>query len=123
MNKKLINCWPFGIATKNERIFVTDWSRNFVYIYKNGRLENTICGYKFSTRIRDIVIDSLDSILVTDTYRKSILIYDNRGIFLMETKIPINNENEDESVYGVCKIDNSKLVFATNSSIIICNLN
>ena len=120
-HRKLINCWPFGITSKNERIFVTDWARNFIYIYKNGQLENKICGHKLFTRIRDIVIDSLDSILVTDTYRKSILIFDNRGIFLMETKLPIINE--DDSVYGICKIDNTKLVFATNSSIVICNLN
>ena len=114
--KKLINCWPFGIASKNERIFVTDWSRNFIYIYKNGNLENKICGHKLFTRIRDIVIDSLDSILVTDTYRKSIFVFDNRGVFLMETKVPI--QDEEDTIYGVSKVDNTKLAFAMVSIVI-----
>ncbi len=60
-----------------------------------------------------------------DTYRKSILIFDNRGTLLMETKLPIENDkvnNEEESIFGICKIDNTKLIFATNSSIVICNL-
>lgn len=124
-SKKLINCWPFGIYSKNERIFITDWARDFVFVYKNGRLENRIGGHKLFSRIRDILIDSLDSILVTDTYRRSVFIFDNKGVFIQETKLPISTDKvngEEESVFGVCKIDNSKFVYATHSSIVICNL-
>ena len=124
-SKKLINYWPFGIFSRNERIYITDWSKNGIYVYKNQLLEYKIRGKNLFSRIRDITMDSLDSILVTDLDRKSILIFDNKGVFINETKLPITNEkinNEEINIFGVCKIENTKFVFATQTSIYICNL-
>jgi hypothetical protein len=121
-SRELINCWPFGIATKNERVYVVDWSEGHIYVYKNNQLELKIGGPHSFTRIRDILIDNMDNILVTDIYRKSIFVFDNKGILTMETKLPIISDDENETIYGMCKIDNSRLIFATSSSIVICNI-
>lgn len=122
---------PFGLYSKNERVYVTDWNRGFVYIYKNNKLERKIGGgRKFFTRPRDILLDSLDSILVSDLDNDSFYFLDNKGFLLFETKLPKakqegkqNNQinNHEKGAYGVVQIEN-KIVFARNSSIFICNL-
>lgn len=116
---------PFGLYSKNERVYITDWNRGFVYIYKNHKLERRIGGgRKFFTRPRDILLDSLDSILVSDLDHDSFYFLDNKGFLLFETKMPKpKNENAryEKGAYGIIQIEN-RLVFARNSAIFICNL-
>ncbi len=117
---------PFGIYSKNERVYITDWNRGFLYIYKNNKLERKIGGgRKFFTRPRDILLDSLDSILVTDLDNDSFFFLDNKGFMLFETKLPKDANNmirHEKGAYGVVQIEN-KIIFARNSFIVVCNLN
>ena len=119
---------PFGLFTRNERVYITDWNRGFVYIYKNNRLERKIGGgrnQKFFTRPRDILLDSLDSILISDLDNDSFFFLDNKGFLLFETKLPKMDKNTHEhekGAFGVIQIEN-KLIFARNSYICICILN
>ena len=145
-----LDFWPFGLFSKNERVFVTDWNRGFLYVYKNGVLErkignvvNTFDGSNTSTPVsnyngklflkpRDIIIDSLDSILVADTEQNALVLLDHKGVYQFQTKLPkIKSAHaKDRSmmsynsngIYGLSRIENNKLLIATNSSIIICNL-
>ncbi|CAF0996856.1 unnamed protein product [Brachionus calyciflorus] len=115
---------PFGLISKGERIYVTDWQRGLLYIYKSGKLEKKIGERaKMFTKPRDIQLDSLDSILVSDFDSRSFYFMDNKGVFLFESKLPKSkNSKNEKGIYGVDKIENTKLVFATNSSIYVCNL-
>ncbi len=74
---------------------------------------------------RDILLDSLDSMLITDIDKNTFYFLDNKGTYLFETKMPrlkSQNKDEDKSVFGINRIENNKLIFVTNSSIYICNL-
>jgi hypothetical protein len=119
----------FGIYTKNERLYVTDWNRGLLFIYKNGRdevwrLERKVVG-EFS-RPRDILLDNLDSMLVADLDNDHIYCLDNKGTFLFKTAVPRKSTPgsflEEKGVFGLAKLDN-KIVFASNSTIYICELN
>lgn len=117
---KLIDCWPFGIYSKKERIYVTDWSTNCIFVYKNQNLEFKIDAGKIGVvRMRDILIDSVDSILISDIYKKSVFIFDNRGSLQMEVKLPFHSSKQENGIFGFCKIDSNYLVFASNSKVYI----
>ena len=122
---------PFAICTKNERIYITDWNRGLLYIYKNNKenvfkLERRFGESAGFTRPRDILLDSLDSILVADLDKDTFYVLDNKGVYLFETKVPKSSKPgsyfEEKGVYGLLKAEN-KIIFASNSSIYICNLN
>ena len=107
------------------RIYVTDWARGFLYVYKNNVIEKKIGGRKMFSRPRDILLDSLDSILVSDIDKNTFYFLDNKGTYLFETKMPRlkgQSKDEDKSIFGINRIENNKLIFVTNSSIYICNL-
>ena len=120
---------PFGIYSKGLRIFVTDWNRALVYVYKSGKLESRIVGRATGgfTRPRDIIMDSLDNILVSDMDQEKFFFLDNKGSLLFETRAPTttttaSKTNTDErGIFGLAKLDN-KLIFATNIAVYICNL-
>lgn len=120
---------PFAIYSKNERIYITDWNRGYLYVYKNNRdnvyrLERKI--ESSFTRPRDILLDSLDSMLIVDLDRDIFYFLDNKGTYLFQTKIPkaINagSHFEERGAFGLVKLEN-KLIFASNSSIYVCKLN
>jgi hypothetical protein len=124
-----LDFWPFGLFTKGERIYVTDWQRGNLYVYKNGSLERKIRGdnssenfKKIMSRPRDITLDSLDSILVTDLDRNSFCFLDHKGNFLFETKVPKYKGFNENGIFGIQKIDNNRLIFASNTSIYILYL-
>jgi hypothetical protein len=135
---------PCGFFTRGERVYITDWSRASLYIYKNGCLEtkisnnqsnkatnNTIKSMKYQqtnqrkklfSRPRNIVLDSLNSILVTDLDSNTFYLLDNKGVSLFDTKLPeFNKPNEEMSVFGVVSFEN-KIAFTTNKSIYVCSL-
>ena len=116
--------WPFGLSAKGDRIYVTDWNRGVLCVYKNGLLERKIGGKKYFSRPRDILLDSVDSMLVTDLDRDTFYFLDNKGSLLFETKPPKSKhatKGEEKGIFGVCRFENS-IVFASNMSIFICNL-
>jgi hypothetical protein len=121
-NQMELDFWPFGLFTKNERIYVTDWFRSFLYIYKNDSLEAKIGGEKVFGRPRDILLDSLQSILVVDSQRYSLHFMDNKGAYLFETKLPYAKKSKERGVFGLSRLGNN-LVFASSSSVYICYLN
>jgi len=107
------------------RIFITDWERGLLYVYKNRVLENKIGGTKMFSKPRDILLDSLDSILITDPDREMFCFFDNKGVPLFETKIPkqkSSQSNNEKGVFGIIKIDAKKLIYASNTSLYICNV-
>jgi hypothetical protein len=117
-----LDFWPFGLCTKGDRVYVTDWCRGCLYIYKNGELERKIeDNKKLFIRPRNILLDSLDSILVTDLEKSSFFFLDNKGLFLFETKPPKKQDKSERGIFGVARYDN-KLIYATNCSIYICSL-
>lgn len=135
VRKIKLDFWPFGLYTKTERIYVTDWYRGVIYVYKNGVLERRIEGpnnnndksKKFLSRPRDIVLDSLDSMLITDLDHMTFCFLDHKGQFMFETPVPksqasINSKSLETGIFGVFKIESTKLVYATNCAIYILNL-
>ena len=123
MRTKLEFC-PFGIYTKGDRVYVTDWNRGLICVYKNAILERKIGGRKYFTRPRDLVLDSVDSMLVTDLDRDTFYFLDNKGVILFETKPPrVKNgaKGEEKGLFGINRYENS-IVYATNMAIYICNL-
>ena len=107
------------------RIFITDWERSLLYVYKNRVLENKIGGIKMFSKPRDILLDGLDSILITDADREIFCFFDNKGVPLFETKVPkqkSTQSNNEKGVFGIIKIDSKKLIYASNTSIYICNV-
>jgi hypothetical protein len=124
--KEKLDFWPFGINTRGERIYVTDWNRGLLYIYKSNLLEVKI-GYtgskKFLSKPRDVVLDSNGFLLVSDIDQDKFFILDNKGNYLFETKAPKikKYKNEEKGIFGLTNIDN-KLVFASNMCVYICNL-
>ena len=128
VGRAMINFKPFGIYSKLERIYVTDWNRGFVYMYKNGldgiyKLERKISN-KF-TRPRDIMLDSLDNMLVVDMDSDCFYFFDNKGHYMFETSIPRitkgDNYFKEIGVFGLAKQPNL-FMFASNSTIYICKL-
>ena len=105
---------------------MTDWERGFLYIYKNKVLEKKIGGNKMFSKPRDILLDSLDSILITDSDREMLCFHDNKGVPLFETKMPKQKANQsygvEKGVFGVTQIGGKKLVLVSNTSIYICNI-
>jgi len=77
---------------------------------------------KFFRRPRDILLDSLQSILVVDLQRHSLHFMDNKGVYMFETKLPYNKKSKDTGVFGLSRLGNN-LVFASSSSVYICYLN
>ena len=74
---------------------------------------------------RDILLDSLDSMLITDTEREVLCFHDNKGVPLFETNIPKSKSTQtsnEKGIFGVTQIGNKKLVFVSNTSIYICNI-
>jgi len=119
---------PFGIYTKNERLYVTDWNRGLLFIYKNGhdevwRLERKVQGEL--VKPRDILLDSLDSMLVADLDKDIFYCLDNKGTYLFETAMPkksaSNSLLKEKGIFGLAKLDN-RIIFASNSTIYICEL-
>lgn len=113
---------PFSLATNNERIYVTDWQQGYLYIYKNEKLERKVGGLKYFSRPRDVMLDSLDSILVTDFDKNSFYFMDNKGVLLFETKVPKTKNPEERGIFGMDKIEQNKIIFASNTSIYVLNL-
>ena len=105
---------------------MTDWERGFLYIYKNKVLEKKIGGNKMFSKPRDILLDSLDSILITDSDREMLCFHDNKGVPLFETKMPkqktAQSTDNERGIFGVTHIGSKKLVLASNTTIYICNI-
>lgn len=119
---------PFGIYSKLERIYITDWNRGLLYMYKSGqndiyKLERKI--QSLFTRPRDVMLDSLDSMLVVDMDKDIFVFLDNKGSYLFETPVPkkskVGGFLEEKGVFGLVKLEN-KLIFTSNSTIYICQL-
>lgn len=114
---------PFGLYAKNERVYVTDWNRGLLFVYKNKKLEKKIDGGgKLFKRPRDVMLDNFDNILVSDSERNSFCFMDNKGVFLFETKVPKSKNQNEKGIYGVDRIENNSVIFASNTSIYVCNL-
>lgn len=107
---------------------MTDWLRGLVYIYKNNVLERKCVNKKAFRRTRDLVLDNLGNILVTDMERHSFHILDNKGNYLFETKVPKQKgaaaaARYEKGIYGCVLVPNSnKLVFASNCSVYAIDL-
>ena len=127
--------WPFGLYTKNERLFVTDWNRSSLYVYKNHKLEKKFGGLdkRLMCKPRDMLLDSLDSIMIADNDRESLVVLDHKGVPLFETKLPRiktskralmtkNGSMVEPGIFGINRIEHNKLLVATNSHVIICHL-
>ena len=87
---------------------MTDWNRAVLFIYKNGqdnewRLERRVES-QFS-RPRDVLLDSLDSMLVVDMDRDVFCFLDNKGGYLFETNVPkkstAGSYYEESGVFGL----------------------
>lgn len=129
VQRAMIDFKPFGVYSKLERIYVTDWNRGFIYMYKNGldgnyKLERKIVS-KF-TRPRDVLLDSLDSMLVVDMDSDCFHFLDNKGEYLFETPIPRVTKSDsyfkEKGVFGLSKLPNM-FIFASNSTIYMVKLN
>lgn len=70
-------------------------------------------------RTRDVILDSLGNILVTDVDKNCFYILDNKGTFLFETKVPkFKGGRYEKGIFGITTVPNSnKIVFASNCSI------
>jgi hypothetical protein len=133
-----LDFWPFGLCTRGERVYVTDWHRGMMYVYKKGELEwrltaplvNNDKMRKNMSRPRDVLLDSLDSLLITDLDRNSFCFFDHKGAFLFETQVPAGGlrrggsavENES-GIVGVCKIESNRLIYASNTAVYVLHLN
>lgn len=128
VGRAMLDFKPFGIYTKLERIYVTDWNRGSLYMYKNSRdnvykLERKIKGD--FTRPRDVLLDTLDSMLIVDMDEDIFYFHDNKGTYLFETPVPKHTSNDshfkEKGVFGLAKLAD-RFIFASNSTIYICKL-
>lgn len=114
---------PFGVCTRNERFYITDWLRGYIYIYKNNVLEKKCLNKSVFRRPRDVILDSLGNILVTDLDKNSMFILDNKGTYLFETKVPKYKNRHEKGIFGVvADTSNNKLIFASNTSVYVIDL-
>lgn len=114
---------PFGLCNRNERFYVTDWQRGHVYIYKNNVLEKKCSNKKLFRRPRDLILDSVGNIIVTDVDRNSMFVLDNKGTFLFETKVPKFKGRHEKGIFGIVAVPNSnRLIFASNTSLYLLDL-
>jgi hypothetical protein len=127
-----LDFWPFGLCSRGERVYVTDWHRGMLYVYKKGELEwkltaplvNNDLRRKNMSRPRDVMLDSLDSLLITDLDRNSFCFLDHKGVHLFETKVPQMDRSESENgIFGVTKIESNRIVYATNTAVYVLHLN
>ena len=125
-----LDFWPFGLYTKADRVYVTDWHRGMLCIYKNGELERRVTApnqnndksRKILSRPRDVIMDSSGGFLITDSDRNSFCFLDHKGAFLFETRVPVMKELNENGIFGVLKIDANKIVFASNCAVYVLHL-
>lgn len=113
------------LILNSNRFYVTDWLRGLVYIYKNNVLERKCVNKKVFRRTRDLALDSLGNILVTDMDKNCFYVLDNKGTFLFETKAPKykGGARNERGIFGLTTVPNSnKLVFASNCSVYVVDL-